>query len=79
MDEEKRLVVRRERGTDARELAAEQGRERTRTQPRLEPGELEREVQFTASGDREELGSGKAVRANFRASVFRCQTAMCSI
>lgn len=79
MDEVKRLVVRRERGTDARDLAAEQGRERMRTQPSLEPGELEREGQFTASGGQEELGSGKDSESNFRASVFRCQTAMCSI
>lgn len=76
MDEEKRLVVRRERGTDARELAAEQGRERMRTQPSLE---LERKVQFTASGGQEELGSGKDRECNFRANVFRCQTAMCRI
>ena len=48
------VVVRRERGTDARELAAEQGGAGIRAQPSEEPGELERGVSFIAAGDQEE-------------------------
>lgn len=52
---------------DVRELAAELGREGIRTQPSLEPGELERGVPFTeAGGQEEELGLWKDSECNFR-------------
>lgn len=51
---------------DVRELAAELGREGIRTQPSLEPGELERGVPFTEAGGQEELGLWKDSECNFR-------------
>ena len=43
-----------EKRADGRELAGKQGRDGIRTQPSLEPGELERGVAFTVAGSQVE-------------------------
>lgn len=48
------LAETKEKRADVRELAGKQGRDGIRTQPSLEPGELERGVAFTVAGSQEE-------------------------
>lgn len=48
------LAETKEKRVDVRELAGKQGRDGIRTQPSLEPGELERGVAFTVAGSQEE-------------------------
>lgn len=53
-------------------MAARQGKEGIRTQPSLEPGELEREVPFTAAGGQEEeLGLRKDSEAVLESEHFQ--------
>ena len=48
------LAETKEKRADVRELAGKQGRDGIRTQPSLEPGQLERGVAFTVAGSQEE-------------------------
>lgn len=72
------LAETREKKADVRELAGEQGRDGIRTQPSLEPGELERGVALTVAGSQEEeLGLEKDCECSFKVSAVGSQTAMC--